>query len=106
MLNYNPLEPEAISTDHIGYLTSLSNSGRQACWPGTHVLLDRIEGHPDAKALTVLVDRDGELNLDLFVGEYVALSGLSELAPADCKIITNWLLDVDEVEIRELAPGF
>lgn len=104
MKSYDSGQPGAIDTAWEGFLTGLSRSGRDACRPGTHALLDKPEGARGAKVMAVLHDAENKILLDLFMGEYVRMTGVSDLAPADCRILTDWVFDVDTIEAIDIPP--
>jgi len=102
---YDPQLPEPLSSTVRGYVHSLRAVGLERCAPATHVLLDRPEGRPEARALAVLRAPRRGPNLDFYVGRFVELSGLLGFAPAACSILTDWLIDVASITVIELPPG-
>jgi hypothetical protein len=106
-LNHDPNLPGALTTRLEGFLIKLTRAGREACAPGTHLLQDKPEGHPDAQVHAVLHSPhpDPELNLDLYVGEYVETFGFSELAAEPCQALTWQLLKVQSLRKIILPPG-
>lgn len=102
--SYKASAPDPLDSARMGYLTGMSTAGRQACRPGAFALLDKPEGRPDAKALAVLYSGPHAPNLDLFVGEAVKVTGALYQSPADCRLFTPWLLEVERIERIELPP--
>jgi len=102
---HDPRLPEPLGTVYQGYLAELRSLGRARCAPATHVLLDKPEGTLGAAAIAVLRAGRPRLNLDLYVGRYVEVAGPASLSPADCRILTDWSVDVESVTVRERPPG-
>jgi hypothetical protein len=102
--NFDRSQPGAIDTALEGFLTGLSRAGRDACRPGTHALLDKPEGSRGAKVMAVLHDAESQIVLDLFMGEYVRMTGVSDLAPTGCRMLTDWVFDVDRIEAIDIPP--
>ncbi len=103
---YDPLLPGPIESRAEGYLTSLTASGKRACAPATHVLLRDPEGSRDNEARAVLsaARSDPDLNLDLYVGEYVELTGTTHLTPPDCDVLTWRHIAVGAIREKEVGP--
>jgi hypothetical protein len=103
---YDPLLPGPIESRAEGWLAPLTSRGRRACAPATHVLLRDPEGTLNNFALAVLraAFPDPALNLDLFIGEYVLLSGTSEQAPDACDVVTWRSIIVEAIEEKEVPP--
>lgn len=99
---HDPRLPEPLPSTHAGYLAELRALGRERCAPASHVLLDRPEGALGAEALAVLRRARGGPNLDLYAGAYVEVFGLADHAPAECQILTPWLIEV--TAIKEVEP--
>lgn len=102
--NHKASAPDPLDSARVGYLTGMSSAGRQACRPGAYALLDKPEGRPGAKALAVLYAGPAAPNLDLYVGEAVKVTGALYQSPADCRLFTVWLLEVERIERIELPP--
>jgi len=101
---YKASAPDPLDSARVGYLTGMSSAGRQACRPGAYALLDKPEGRRDAKALAVLYAGPRAPNLDLYVGEAVKVTGALNQSPADCRLFTPWLLEVERIERIDLPP--
>lgn len=88
-----------------GYVAALTRAGRAACAPGTHVLLTRPEGTRGAQTVAVIhAARPGpDLNLDFYLGEYVAASGATDLTPGAC-IIAWRSMRVEAIEVLDTPP--
>lgn len=99
---HDPRLPEPLPSTHRGYVAELRALGRERCAPASHVLLDRPEGTVGAEALAVLRRARGGPNLDLYAGAYVEVFGLADHAPAECRILTPWLIEV--TAIKEVEP--
>ena len=102
---YDAAAPGAIASTLRGHLTELSRTGREACWPATHALLDRPEGAVDVKVLAVLRSAAPGVNLDFHVGDYVESGGVVDLAPAACRVLTEWSQAVERIESIPVPPG-
>ena len=102
---HNPLVPDPLSSTMRGYVAVLRALGRGRCAPATHVLLDKPEGRTGANALAVLRAPRRGPNLDLYVGAFVELTGTMGFAPAECAILTEWLIEVSSITVIELPPG-
>lgn len=102
---YDARLPGPLGSDLRGWVAELRSPGRERCVPATHVLLDRREGLPGAVALAVLRSGRRGLNLDHHVGGFVEVSGPMDLAPPDCRILTDWLLGVTAITPIEVPPG-
>jgi hypothetical protein len=105
MRAYDPRLPEPLSSTLRGYLHVLRPLGRERCAPATHVLLDKPEGTLGAAALAVLHAQRRGPNLDFYAGAFVELRGPQGFAPTDCRILTDWLIDVTSIKVIELPPG-
>jgi len=103
---YDPLLPGPIEARAEGWLAALTERGRKACAPATHVLLRDPEGSTGNVAHAVLFASrpDPELTLDLYIGEYVELSGTSQLAPPDCDVVTWRSIAVSAIREKEIEP--
>ena len=90
-VNFDALLPPPLESRFRGWVGVLTPSGREACYPATHVLLDRPEGTLGVQAIAVMLPMrpdDPDLTLDLFAGEYVEVIGTSGPAPEPC--IVTW----------------
>jgi len=107
LASYDPRVPEPLQTRGQGYLVKLTQAGRTACAPATHVLQDRPEGVVNARPWAVLHSPhpEPELNLDLYVGEYVEVFGFSSLTPDECRSLTWQILSVEALRRIVLPPG-
>lgn len=86
--NWDPLAPEPVGNTALGWLAALQPDGRTACVPATHVLLRFPEGTVNNVVEAVVAPASPGLTLDLFVGDYVTLSGGVDLAPDACRFLT------------------
>lgn len=104
---YDERLPEPVTTRLEGYVVKLTRDGREACAPATHVLQSRPDGFPNAVAHAVLHSPhpEPELNLDLYLGEYVEVFGFSSLAPEACVTLTWQHLRVEALRRVILPPG-
>ncbi len=105
-VEFDALLPPPLETRSLGWVGSLTPSGREACHPATHVLLELPEGTRGNRAIAVLrpmYPEDPAINFDLFVGEYVDVVGASEPAPAAC-IITRQQLAVGTITALDPPP--
>lgn len=103
-LAYDPVAPGAVVSKQSGFLSGLSRSGRDACRPGTHALLDKPEGSPGAVVLAVLQSDLPGINLDFHVGDYVEVEGTVDLAPVECRILTHWAMRVSAIQSVDIPP--
>ncbi len=101
---YDARLPGPLGSDLRGWVAELRSPGRDRCAPATHVLLDRREGHPGATALAVLRAGRPGIKLDHHVGGFVEVGGLMDLAPPDCRVLTDWLLGVTTITPIEVLP--
>jgi hypothetical protein len=85
---YDPRLPGPVGDAIEGYVAALTRAGRDACSPATHVLLTRPEGTRGAETVAVaFAGRPGpDLNLDFYLGEYVRVTGATDVAPEACVI--------------------
>jgi hypothetical protein len=104
---YDPLAPDPPVTLLEGYVVKLTAEGRASCSPATHLVQDKPEGYPNATAQALLYSPhpEPELNLDLFVGEYVETFGFGSLAPEACAKLSWQLLAVESIRRKEILPG-
>ncbi len=104
---YDPLIPGPLVSTAQGYVAKLNPAGREACRPATHILLDKPEGTASASPLALLYRSrpDPMLNLDLYLGDYVEVSGLGSLTPEACRSLTWQQIAVRGIEQREVPPG-
>jgi len=97
-----PVLPEAR-----GYVAGLLRAGREACAPGTHVLLRDPEGTPHNTALAVLWSGPAtpDINLDLYIADFVELRGLEDLAPPVCReMVSPRLIEVRAIRAVLVTP--
>jgi hypothetical protein len=106
MQRYDPLAPGPLPASAEGFVVQLQPEWREQCAPATHVLLDRPEGSVGAEAVSLLYRWAGatEINLDLYIGEYVRAAGLLMMAPEGCSELSWQMIEVREIEIIELPP--
>jgi hypothetical protein len=100
-------KPPPVTPGVKGYVASLTAAGRRACAPATHVILALPEGSTGNEAVAVAYsapDRP-EINLDLYVTDFVEAGGLEDLAPAECRPVTRRILRVEWVRSIPLPPG-
>jgi hypothetical protein len=99
--------PPPLLPDARGFVASLSRTGREACSPATHVLLAEREGtSPNSAAAVVYASpRNPEINLDLYVSDFVVVSGLEDNAPTACSGVTRRLIEVRAVRVVPVPPG-
>lgn len=105
-VDFDPLLPPPLESRWRGWVGALTPSGRTACQPATHVLLDLPEGTRGVRAIAVLRPMnpdDPALTLDLVVGEYVEVIGASEPPPAAC-IVTWQSLAVGVITVLDPPP--
>ena len=71
------------------------------------MLLTRPEGSSGNTAVAAVYASpdDPSLNLDLYVSDYVSVTGTEDLAPAACRSVTRRLIEVRELEVIPLPPG-
>lgn len=103
--DYDAALPGPVGGALEGYVAALTRAGRSACAPATHVLLTRPEGTRGAETVAVIhAARPGpDLNLDFFLGEYVAASGATDLAPEACRIAWR-SLRVERIDALDTPP--
>ena len=102
---YDPRLPAPLGETLEGYVAALTRAGREACAPGTHVLLTRPEGTRGAEPVAVAyAARPGaDLNLDFYLGDHVEVSGATDLAPDAC-VITWRVVRVERIARRDVPP--
>jgi hypothetical protein len=100
-------QPPPLTPEYRGFVAALLRSGRQACAPATHVLLVDREGKwPNAAVAVLYTDPDRpDLNLDLYVSDFVVVSGLEDVAPDACQEVARRILEVSKVEVVPVPPG-
>lgn len=101
---WDPLSPEPVGGTAIGWLAALQPDGRAACAPATHVLLRFAEGTPSNVVEAVIAPAAPQLALDLFVGDYVSLSGGVDVAPDACRFLTWKILYATRARSAEPPP--
>lgn len=102
---YDPSLPGPVGDALEGYVAALTRAGRAACAPATHVLLTRPEGTRGAQTVAVAhAARPGpELELDFFLGEYIAVRGATDLTPGACTI--TWRsVRVESIVVVDTPP--
>jgi hypothetical protein len=104
---FDPHTPGPVESRMEGYVVKLTQAGREACAPGTHVLQTQPEGFPGAAALAILYSTHPgpQYNLDFYVGEYVQVFGFSSLAPPACASLSWQILSVEAIRRIILPPG-
>lgn len=100
-------EPPPLTPEVGGFVAVLSRDGRSACAPATHALLAEPEGSsPNHAVAVVYADPDrADLNLDLYVSDFVLASGLEDLAPPACRQVARRLIAVRRLTVVEVPPG-
>ncbi|MFN8424498.1 MAG: hypothetical protein U0470_14340 [Anaerolineae bacterium] len=98
------LSPEPVGGTAIGWLAALQPDGRAACAPATHVLLRFAEGTTSNVVEAVIAPAAPQLALDLFVGDYVSLSGGVDVAPNACRFLTWKILYATRARSAEPPP--
>lgn len=103
---YDPRAPGPVPAAAQGFVAKLTVAGRRACAPASHVLLSEPEGTVATVPLALLHSArpDPPLNLDLYLGDYVEVTGLSSMKPSSCPIDTWQLMAVRAIELRERPP--
>lgn len=100
-------EPPPLLPEVQGYVAVLTRAGREACAPATHAVLARPEGTPGNTAVAVAYASPDEpdMNLDLYVTDFVVAGGIEDLAPPECRIVSTRLLEVRRIRVVPLPPG-
>jgi len=98
------LPPPIVPVEH-GWLASLTERGREACAPATHVLLEKREGALHNRTVAVLDDLLVDLSLDLFIGEFVEVNGTESMSPEACRSLTSRLIGVTWIRRVPRPPG-
>jgi hypothetical protein len=93
-----------VAAEARGYLQRLDDPARSACFPATHALTTGAEGGRVEAVVFAAVPNDPALELDLYLGQLVRVSGTESIASAACAA-THRLLGVEAVEIIEVPPG-
>lgn len=104
---YDPRLPPPLAATARGYVATLNAAGKAACAPATHVLLSGQEGANGARPIAVMhaESADPLLELDLYVGDPVEVTGLVSLTPTGCSGVTWQLMAVTRVRRLDLPPG-
>lgn len=105
--DYDPRLPGPVPSRLEGYVAKLQPDGRRDCAPASHALLDSPEGSAGARVISLLhrARPEPELNLDLYLGDYVEVTGPVSMAPERCRHLTWQIMAVSQITGRELPPG-